>query len=292
MAAALVALSSTSAFAEKDSFVVGIAGEYFIPLGQSEKIAPTGRTDLAKENNPAAFVATDAVENANRNKSFFVSPYIGYNITDTISLGATVMWNPMGFEYQYQPVKTVFDNTVSAEFRALHGNAGRNPAEQSRYNELVAKFTATYDLTETFKPITGLVTADVKLFENDLLSFRGSLGVGSTYWRHEYKFEKSTQHPSASTVDHNKDPSGLQNASTLTFAGKALVAANFNLMDVATLSVSAGYVYLGNPEQFKHEEEAASGAVAGAAKTKKEIKIDDKFKAHGFVVGLGISKEF
>jgi len=328
MAAALVALSST-AFADKDSFVVGLSGQYFKPLGE-------GKCEMNRPHFP-----TDTVEDANKSKQFFISPYVGYNINEMFRVGLTVMWNPIGYQFKHEkkslagdqnklgtlctdvatlaaaatdPTLSHSDNAAllarvleyKADLTQAHLNAPdhvtflaawpryktdtlaiTNSAYQELYNELDKTFIAgstapQLNITDCYKPLPILVTGDTKLFENSTLSVSAGLGLGMTRWSHEYKLTSSADDKEF------RDPGKYETASAWTAAGKVEVAAHFNLADVATLSVSGGYLHLGAPDKFEHGDDDKDKNKSN----KKETKVSKEFPSGGLLLSVGVSKEF
>jgi len=323
MAAALVALSST-AFADKDSFVVGLSGQYFKPLGE-------GKCEMNRPHFP-----TDTVEDANKSKQFFISPYVGYNINEMFRVGLTVMWNPIGYQFKHEntgfrssqraadlialigadaiaatrvggdlalaqpPAKPILDRIeqYTSDMTAIHFNAadhlilGRdfttakntsNTITHEGFKNFVQQVEQVaispapeLNITDCYKPLPILATGDVKLFENSTLSLSAGVGLGMTRWSHEYQLTSSADDGAF------QDPGQYETASAWTAAGKVEVAGHFNLADVATLSVSGGYMYLGAPKKFEH----------GGDDNNKEVQVSKDLPSSGLLLSVGVSKEF
>lgn len=86
IAAALAALYSTSALAEKDAFSIGMGTEYLPPfMGEGKRLIGTPLGDFG--------------ENINKGSMFFISPYIGYNIMDNVRVGITGIISLSGYKY-------------------------------------------------------------------------------------------------------------------------------------------------------------------------------------------------
>jgi hypothetical protein len=83
IAATLAILSSSSAFAEKDSFSMGIGTGCLIPI-EEKKFSRKALESFGK--------------NMNKNSMFFISPYIGYNVTEEICVGITGMIGVYGYQ--------------------------------------------------------------------------------------------------------------------------------------------------------------------------------------------------
>ncbi len=132
--------------------------------------------------------------------------------------------------------------------------------------------------TETIAPRgVILATVDAKLFENDAFSLGAGIGVGATNWKATWKLDSESQKDDAADLPSKKE------ATAWALSGMGTVNANIGLGDVATLTASAGYMYLGNPE-------LTYGNTNGGA-TGTNFKADES-RSQGWVFGIGIGKDF
>jgi len=252
--AALVALSSVSAFADSESsFYLGAKGLYFMPKDEISK-------DFQSK-----IQAVDA--NAKWKQSggiFLPGLQFGYNVSDSIRIGLAGYFGASKFKYTAEDIEIDSSNgdDVASLVSEIFSKALTFKTDDELKNikiELGPRFVA-------------LATMDMKVYETDSFSLGFGIGAGASKW-------KATVSADADT-DADDKVSLTQNFSKWKPAFMGTVNANINLGDVAVLTGSVGYAHLGTPKGLKTSDDKGKTFDA------------DENKAKGWIFGIGIGKEF
>jgi len=117
-------------------------------------------------------------------------------------------------------------------------------------------------------------TLDSKLYKNGIFYLNAGVALGATRWGYFCSLEGG---PIPAALDSLSD----QSSSAWAFSCMSSVEANFDL-ELATVTFSAGYAYLGSPNKVRFD----------LLHKKNELAILDCPSSHGWIFGLGLSKSF
>jgi len=252
ISAALVALSSTSAFADTESFSIGVKGLYFMPYGESKPVGP----DLKIAG------VVEGVKVAPEGQGFFMpGVQFMYSLSDMVRVGVAAH---LGF------------NEFTKSFPGTPKSSGTTPAPK----DTPAPKECKSKLTEKLSPkATFLALIEPKLYENDFMSLSLTAGLGTTLWNHSFSLEDEAD----SNIDLKSAPNSTQ-ASTFALSGMGLINLAFGLGDVATLTISGGYAGLGHPKGFAYGKSKEEKEIPKLN--------PEEVRYHGWIAGIGLSKDF
>jgi len=271
--AALVALSSVSAFADSESsFYLGVKGLYFMPKDEISKDFQSKAKSVFGPN--AKLKQSGGI--------FLPGLQFGYNVSDSIRIGLAGYFGASKFKY------TLDDFTVAPVAPAVAAAAGSDagsdagapaapaaPATRTVYGtslQTAAGFTCKDMKIELGPRFVALATMDMKVYETDSFSLGFGIGAGAAKWKASFIGDAVVN--GQGNVSMNTE---LGSKWKPAFMGT--VNANVNLGDVAVLTGSVGYAHLGSPKGLKKDDK---GATFDA----------DENKAKGWVFGIGVGKEF
>jgi len=252
--AALVALSSVSAFADSESsFYLGAKGLYFMPKSEISKdfLGGVAKYGLAKQSGGI----------------FLPGLQFGYNVSDSIRVGLAGYFGASKFKYTFPDV-VVADAAAAGNLNTVFGlNAGAAPFFQAGDSIKNTKL-------ELGPRFVALATMDMKVYETDSFSLGFGIGAGAAKWKASIGTDISMANAPGGKY---KPESELGSKWKPAFMGT--VNANINLGDVAVLTGSVGYAHLGSPKGLKKDDKGATFD-------------GDENKAKGWIFGIGIGKEF
>ena len=249
---------ASHAYALDDIFTVGIYGKYFtiFPNQKETKVPMTAyQTNHQKADNIYA---------ENQNIMLFGSLFIAYHPTDMFSMGVEMMTCIKPLKYHYKD--------ICIEYKC-------NEKQELQYR-------VVGEVTEIYSPIfSGFVFTDLALFTNDILSINANIGIGAVLWKHEYLLDKLQLEPKE--VNNHNDGLTYGLATSVSFASQIFISANVNFADIATGHIVCGYLYFAQPKEFIHNKNSKSV-------TNPELKITmpKELPNHGFIIQVGISKDF
>jgi len=252
--AALIALSSVSAFADSESsFYLGAKGLYFMPKDEISKDFQSSTIQKLGGAN-AKFAQSGGI--------FLPGLQFGYNISDSIRVGLAGYFGASKFKYTSKDMTGALNAGVNdlAVAKKIFGNT-----------DIAATDTISDVKIELGPRFVALATMDMKIFESDSFSLGFGIGAGAAKWKASITGKKTDA--AATTTDLSNEVSKWKPA----FMGT--VNANVAIGDVAVLTGSVGYAHLGTPKGLKKDDK---GATFDA----------DSNKSKGFIFGLGIGKEF
>jgi peptidoglycan hydrolase-like protein with peptidoglycan-binding domain len=224
--AALIALSSVSAFADSESsFYLGAKGLYFMPKDEISKDFESSTIQKLGSAN-AKFVQSGGI--------FLPGLQFGYNVSDSIRVGLAGYFGASKFKY------------TSKDMTGTLGAANLEVAKKIFGNTTIVHTDTISDVKIELGPrFVALATMDMKVFESDSFSLGFGIGAGAAKWKASITGKNAA-------VDLSNEVSKWKPA----FMGT--VNANVAIGDVAVLTGSVGYAHLGTPKGLKKDDKGDS----------------------------------